>query len=72
MFRFFPFKVHYQTLYSDFINGDLRLGVVTATGGTLIAHGTTTVHATRVIGTRIPNVGYAQVSEGNSLRVLQR
>jgi hypothetical protein len=34
---------------------------VTATGGTLIAHGVTTVHSTRVIGTYLDNGLYAQV-----------
>ena len=37
------------------------MGIVTATGGTLIAHGVTTVHSTRVVGTYLDNGLYAQV-----------
>ncbi len=56
-------QVHSQTLYSDFINGDSRVGLVTQTGGTLIAHGVTTVHVTRVVGTVLRDGNYAQVIE---------
>ncbi len=56
-------QAHSQTLYSDFINGDSRVGVVTQTGGTLIAHGVTTVHATRVVGTVLDDGNYAQIVE---------
>ena len=50
------------TLYSDFIEND-NLGLVTETDGTLIAHGVTTVHATRVVGTTLGNGQYAQILE---------
>ena len=39
---------------------------MTATGGTLIAHGVTTVHSTRVVGTYLDNGLYAQVRSSST------
>ena len=52
---------HSQTLFSNFINNDHQVGLVTATGGTLIANGVTTVRSTEVIGTYLGNGQYAQI-----------
>eukprot|EP00094_Tigriopus_californicus_P002283 TCALIF_02204-PA protein Name:"Protein of unknown function" AED:0.24 eAED:0.28 QI:0/0.5/0.2/0.8/1/1/5/0/1468 len=59
-------QVASTTLYSDFIEGDSHVGLVTQTGGTLIAHGVTTVHSTRVFGTYMDDGQYAQVVQSTS------
>ena len=42
------------------------MGLVTATGGTLIANGVTTVHTTRVFGTYLNGGNYAQVVQSTA------
>jgi hypothetical protein len=42
------------------------VGLVTATGGTLIANGVTTVHTTRVFGTYLNGGNYAQVVQSTA------
>ena len=42
------------------------MGIVTATGGALIANGVTTVHKTQVLGTYLPNGKYAQILASTS------
>ncbi len=61
-------QVNSQTLFSNFINGAVgQVGLVTATGGTLIANGVTTVHTTRVFGTYLDgDNNYAQVLQSTS------
>lgn len=56
------------TLKSDFIlvNGQADVGLVTATGGTLIANGVTTVHTTRVFGTYLNGGNYAQIIQSTA------
>lgn len=53
---------------SDFIlvNGQADVGLVTATGGTLIANGVTTVHTTRVFGTYLNGGNYAQIIQSTA------
>ena len=60
-------QVQTKTLYSNFINGNNKqVGIVTATGGTLIANGVTTVHSTRVFGTYLDNGQYAQILQSTN------
>ena len=42
------------------------VGLVTATGGTLIANGVTTVHTTRVFGTYLNGGNYAQIVQSTA------
>jgi hypothetical protein len=61
-------RVASTTLNNNFIliDGQPDVGLVTATGGTLIANGVTTVHTTRVFGTYLNGGNYAQIVQSTA------
>ena len=67
--------INQQSFFHQFITVALNypffyyqpdVGLVTATGGTLIANGVTTVHTTRVFGTYLNGGNYAQVVQSTA------
>ena len=63
---FFFSPIYYCSIKLSFFYYQPDVGLVTATGGTLIANGVTTVHTTRVFGTYLNGGNYAQVVQSTA------